>query len=139
MLSNYIPEDSPEGQRTLWPEDHPDQPEEYRNFTLPKPNNQDITSGGDDDPQEISRRYVEPCKRRKKKINKIHKRKRNKLNKRSIPYYHKIKSKIQTYRIYFLKKHLKLLKTVVKIKNKELSFQTLKGNSENEVTIQIHK
>lgn len=123
----------------MWPEDHPDQSEEYRNFTLPKPIDQNITSGGDDDPQEITRRDEEPCKRRKKKINKIHKRKRNKINKRLIPYYHKIKSRIQTCRIYFLKKYIKLLKTVVEIKNKELSFQTLKGDSENEVTLSRSK
>lgn len=58
-----------------------------------------------------------------------------------IPYYHKIKSKIQTCRIYFLKKYIKLLKTVVETKNKELSLRALKGDSKNESRsfIQIHK
>lgn len=37
FLNNYTPEESPEGQRTLWPEDHPNHPEEYRSFTLLKP------------------------------------------------------------------------------------------------------
>lgn len=50
-----------------------------------------------------------------------------------IPYYHKIKSKIQTCRIYFLKKYIKLLKTVVETKNKELSLRALKGDSKNEL------
>lgn len=136
FLNDYTPEQSPEGQRTLWPHNHPDQPEEYKNFTLPEPKRIEITLEDDDNPLERTEESDETCKKRKKKISKIHKRKvRNKLNKRLMPYYRKIKAKIQNYRIYCLKKHLKLLKkTVVEIKNKELAFQTLKDKRENEIT-----
>lgn len=135
FLNNYTPGQSPEGQRTLWPDHHPDQPEEYKRFALIRPTYQKITLKSNEDPQEAAGKADETCKKRRKKINKIHKRKRNKINKRLTPYYHKIKSRIQTCRIYFLKKHLKLLKTEVEIKNRELSFKTLKGNTKNEKTL----
>lgn len=126
FLNDYTPEQSPEGQRTLWPDHHPDQPEEYRRFALIRPTYQEIALKGNEDPQETAGKTDETCKKRKKKINKIHKRRRNKLNNRLIPYYKRIKAKMQTYRIYYLKRHLELLKTVVKIKKQRIVISSLK-------------
>lgn len=105
LIYNYTPEQSPEGQRMLWPNNHPDQPKEYKKFALIKPTYQKIVLRGEEDPQEAAGKTVETCKKRKRKVNKIHKRRRNKLNNRLIPYYRKIKAKIQTYRIYYLKRY----------------------------------
>lgn len=46
-------------------------------------------------------------------------------------YYRKIKSKLQECRIYILKKHLKLLRAVMEIKNNEISIQTIKASLAN--------
>lgn len=46
-------------------------------------------------------------------------------------YYRKMKSKLQERRIYILKKHLRLLRAVMEIKNNEISIQTIKASLVN--------
>lgn len=117
------------------PEDEQDQPEEKRwryiieeSNTLPERRSprdkfDSLTSTQTDDPEGYEQ-LEETCKK-KKEINKADEKKdKIKLNKKLIPYYLKIKSKLKSYRIYLLKRHVKILRRIIKNKNRRLAYLT---------------
>lgn len=73
------------------------------------------------------------CK--KEKINIGDKKGKIKVKNKLIPYYKKIRSKLQAYQIYFLKRHLKLLKAITKVKNNELKYQEVENNLKDKMNI----
>lgn len=129
-----IPEGYPQGEHNYprrYPQDEPEEcPEDNLNFVPQQPGGDDAMVTRRTDPQEANypeERAGRTCKI--KKINKAHKKGGIKNKRRLIPYYRKIKSKIQSFHIYFLKKHIKLLKSMIKVRNKELRFERLKNKA----------
>lgn len=127
--NNYLGED-PEERRRYQEEQSEEKRWKYikiRKDTLPEVREEEdfdsltlIEEDDLDDNKLINKNY-----KQKEKINNTSKEKNKiKLNKKLLPYYNKIKSKLKSYRIYFLTRHIKLLKKIIKNKNIRLASLT---------------
>lgn len=105
---------------------------------LPQPED-GITSTEKKHSQPKDKTSTKTYKKRRKKINRTHKRnkirEKTNVNKELIMFYQKMKARIQTCRIYCLKKQLNVLRTVVDIQNKELSCRVQKDDLKNGLTL----
>lgn len=93
FVERYTPEDLPEGERILSSQEMLLRPEENINIESPQPDENNITSIRRRYPQKEDEKSRETCEE-EEKISKLHK-KKIKINKRLIPYYYKIKSRLQ--------------------------------------------
>lgn len=117
-----------------YPDVNPDEAEEDNlNISQNEPDTMKKTSAGRRSPHEEDKpddKTGTTCKKRK-----INKNGKIKIKNKLTPYYRKIKTRLQNYQIYFLKRHLKLLKSILTIKNNELTYQKTEDNLRNKMNI----